>query len=141
MNNTMQISFSKDFVEQIKSIINNVQNNAMRSINCERVLMYWKIGEKIVVKEQNGKERADYGTCLIKTLAKELTATFGRGFSYCQLNFFQQLCNAFPIVNTLRAELNWTQYRLLIRIEDPDKRTYYIEEACKNNWSARHLIC
>ncbi len=86
MNNTMQISFSKDFVGQIKLIINNAQNNAMRSINHERV-MYWKIGERIVVEEQKGKERADYGTYLIKTLAKELTTTFGSGFSYCQLNF------------------------------------------------------
>ncbi len=135
----MQISFSKDFVEQIKSIINNAQNNAIRSINHERVLMYWKIGEKIVVEEQNGKERADYGTYLIKTLAKELTSTFGSGFSYRQLNFCRQLFFAFPKVNALRSQLNWTQYRLLIRIEDQDKRTYYIEEACKNNWSARQL--
>ncbi len=137
----MQISFSKDFVEQIKSIINNAQNNAIRSINHERVLMYWKIGKKIVVEEQNGKERADYGTYLIKTLAKELTYTFGSGFSYRQLNFCRQLFFAFPKVNAVRSQLNWTQYCLLTRIEDKDKRTYYIEEACKNNWSARQLMC
>ncbi len=53
--------------------------------------------------------------------------------------FCRQLYNAFPIVNALRSQLNWTQYRLLIRIEDKDKRTYYIEEACKNNWSVRQL--
>lgn len=42
-------------------------------------------------------------------------------------------------MNALRSQLNWTQYRLLIRLDDDDKRTYYIEEACKNNWSARQL--
>lgn len=42
-------------------------------------------------------------------------------------------------MNALRSQLNWTQYRLLLRIENQDKRTYYIEESCKNNWSARQL--
>ena len=35
--------------------------------------------------------------------------------------------------------MNWSQYKLLIRINDADKRTYYIEETCKNNWSFRQL--
>ncbi len=138
-NSNSQPSLAQDFVQQIKAIISNAQNNAVRSVNRERVLMYWKIGEKIIVEEQNGKERADYGTYLIKMLSKELTADFGSGFSYRQLNFCRQFYIAFPIVNALRSQLNWTQYRLLIRIEDEDKRTYYIEEACKNNWSARQL--
>ncbi len=132
-------TFPNDFIEQIKSIINKAQDNAVKSVNHERVLMYWKIGERIVEEEQNGKQRADYGKYLIKNLAKELTVTFGSGFSYRQLNFCRQLYLAFPIVNTLRSQLNWSQYRLLIRINDENKRTYYIEEACKNNWSARQL--
>lgn len=45
----------------------------------------------------------------------------------------------FPIAHTLRAQLNWSQYKLLIRIEDEDKRTYYKEEMCTNNWSSRQL--
>ena len=28
---------------------------------------------------------------------------------------------------------------MLLRIEDEDKRSYYIEEACNNNWSSRQL--
>ncbi len=39
----------------------------------------------------------------------------------------------------MRSQLNWTQYRLLIRIEDEPKREYYIAEATKNNWTARQL--
>lgn len=35
--------------------------------------------------------------------------------------------------------MNWTQYRLLIRIEDENKREYYIAEATKNNWTSRQL--
>ncbi|MBS9768210.1 MAG: hypothetical protein KGV44_11835 [Flavobacteriaceae bacterium] len=51
---------SQDFIQQIKSIISTAQQNVVKSVNHERVLMYWKIGERIVVEEQNGKERADY---------------------------------------------------------------------------------
>ncbi len=134
-----QTNFAPNFVQQVKSIIKSSQNNAIRSVNRERVLMYWKIGERIVEEEQQGKKRADYGTYLIKMLSKELTRDFGSGFSVRQLETSRQFYNMFPIPHALRAELNWTEYKLLIRIKDEDKRTYYIEEACKNNWSARQL--
>ena len=42
--------------------------------------MYWAIGQRIVEKEQQGKERADYGTYLIKNLAKEIEPEYGSGF-------------------------------------------------------------
>ena len=130
---------SKSFIDNIRLIISQAQSNAVRAINQERVLMYWEIGRHIVEEEQNGKERADYGTYLLKNLAKVLEKDFGSGFSFRQLNFCRQFYLTFPIMNALRSQLNWTQYRLLIRIEDEDKRTYYIEETCSNNWSARQL--
>ena len=42
-------------------------------------------------------------------------------------------------MNAMRSQLNWTQYRLLIRMEDNDKREYYIAETIKNNWNYRQL--
>lgn len=138
-HNKIVNSVSDDFIQQVKGIITAAQTNAIRAVSTERVIMYWKIGEKIVLEEQNGKERAEYGTFLIENLSKELTSDFGSGFSYRQLNFCRQFYSIFPILNALRSELNWTQYRLLFRIKGLDKRTYYIEETCKNNWSARQL--
>ncbi|MCT4616497.1 MAG: PDDEXK nuclease domain-containing protein [Marinifilaceae bacterium] len=133
------MNISKNFVTQIKELITEAQANAVRAVNNQRVLLYWNIGKHIVEEEQNGEERANYGSFLIKTLAEELQKDFGSGFSFRQLNFCRQFYISFPIVNALRSQLNWTQYRLLLPIEDQDKRTYYIEEACKNNWSARQL--
>ena len=72
-------------------------------------------------------------------MAEELEQDFGRGFSYWQLSFCRQFHLAFPKVNALRSQLNWTQYRMLLRIEDEDKRSYYMEEACNNNWGSRQL--
>lgn len=130
---------SNSFIEAVKRIITDAQHSAVRAVNQERVQMYWQIGRHIVEEEQQGKERADYGTFLIRNLAAELEKDFGSGFSYRQLNFCRQFYLTFPKVNTLRSQLNWTQYKLLIRIEDEDKRTYYIEETCSNNWSTRQL--
>lgn len=128
-----------EIITDIKQLILDAQQNAVRTVNQERVILYWNIGKHIVEEEQKGKERADYGVFLIKTLAKELTIDFGTGFSFRQLNFCRQFYFIFPIVNALRSQLNWTQYRLLLPIDDEDKRNYYIEEASTNNWSARQL--
>ena len=137
--NKIEQSFSNDFVQQIKAIIVNAQSNAIRAVDTERVMMYWKIGERILVEEQKGKERAEYGAYITKHLSLELTNEFGSGFSVRQLERCRQFFKEFPITSALRSQLNWTQYRMLIRIDNKDKRTYYIEETCKNNWSARQL--
>jgi predicted nuclease of restriction endonuclease-like (RecB) superfamily len=42
-------------------------------------------------------------------------------------------------VNSLRSQLSWTHYRILLRIDNEDKREYYIAETVKNNWSVRQM--
>jgi predicted nuclease of restriction endonuclease-like (RecB) superfamily len=101
--------------------------------------MYWKLGERIFEEEQQGKERADYGTYLIRNLATELEPEFGSGFSYRQLNWCRQFYRFYPIVSALRTQLNWSQYKMLISIEDSSKREYYELEAVKNSWTGREL--
>ncbi len=126
-------------IHQIQSIITNSKERAIRSVDSERVLMYWQIGKVIFEEEQSGKERASYGEFLIKSLAEALEPQFGTGFSYRQLNLFRQFYRAFPIVNALRSQFSWTHYRTFIRIENQDKRAFYIAESDKNNWTARQL--
>ena len=45
----------------------------------------------------------------------------------------------FPIRHAVRAELNWTHYRSLIRVENPKAREVYMNEAADNGWSTRFL--
>ena len=130
---------SKNIVNEIKLLIQQAQQNAVKAVNQERVLLYWNIGKYIVEEEQLGEQRADYGSFLLKTLADELTNDFGTGFSYRQLNFCRQFYLTFPKVNALRSQLNWSQYKLLIRIKNEDKRAFYIAESIKNSWSGREL--
>lgn len=128
-----------ELIEQIQNIIATAQEKAIRSVDTERVLMYWQIGKVIVEEEQQGKERAEYGKFLIKTISETFQPHLGTGFSIRQLEMNRQFYKMFPITNALRSQFSWTHYRTLIRIENQDKREFYIAEASKNNWTARQL--
>lgn len=134
-----EITLRPQFIGQIKEIITLARENAVRAVDHHRVLMYWNIGKSILEEEQQGKERAEYGAYLIKTLSQVLEPDYGTNFSVRQLELSRQFYRVFPIANALRSQLNWTQYRYLIRIDDESKREYYIAEATKNNWTARQL--
>ena len=133
------IAVSTTFVSEIKHIIGSARSKAVRSVEFHRVEMYWKLGERIFNEEQDGKERADYGSFLIKNLAQELQPEYGTGFSKRQLERCRRFYREYPIASALRSQLNWFQYRLLISISDYDKREYYELEATKNNWNGREL--
>lgn len=124
---------------EIKAIITNAKEKAIRAVDHERVLMYWHIGKKIFEEEQQGKDRAGYGEYLIKYLAEQLQPEYGSGFSRRQLEQFRVFYRLFPIAHTLCAQLAWSHYRLLIRVDNQDKRDFYITEAIKNNWVVRQL--
>jgi hypothetical protein len=104
--------------QDIRQIIETSRSNAVRSIDFCRVQMYWQLGCRIFEEEQQGKERADYGAYLIKTLAKRLEPEFGSGFGVRQLEQSRQFYRTYPIANTLRSQLNWSQYRRLIQIDE-----------------------
>ncbi len=129
----------QSLIGEIKQIINDARAHAIRSVDFCRVQMYWAIGQRIVEKEQQGKERADYGTYLIKRLAQEIEPEYGSGFGERQLKFCRQFYKTYPKGNALRSQLNWSQYRMLIQISDPDKREYYELEAVNEGWTGRQL--
>lgn len=133
----MQIK--RDIIQQIQSIIATAKDRAIRSVDTERVLMYWQIGKVIFEEEQQGKERADYGKYLIKSISDAFQPQFGTGFSVRQLERNRQFYRTFPIASALRSQLSWTHYKTLISISNPDKRDFYIAETTKNNWTARQL--
>jgi len=133
------MELSNNIVNQIQSIITNAQARAIRSVDTERVLMYWQIGKVIFEEEQQGKERAEYGKFLIKSISNEFQPQFGTGFSVRQLEMNRQFYRLFPIANAVRSQFSWTHYRTLIRIDNQDKRDFYIAETEKNNWNARQL--
>ena len=123
--------------QDARQIIEDARKNAVRSVDFNRVLMYWNLGHRIFEEEQQGKKRADYGTYLTKELSRRLVPEYGSGFSIRQLELCRQFYRTHPIANTLRSQLNWSQYRMLIQIDDPDKREYYELESVNNAWTGR----
>jgi predicted nuclease of restriction endonuclease-like (RecB) superfamily len=128
-----------DLYLNIRNILQSAKDSAYRKVNFIMVEAYWNIGKQIVEEEQNGEERADYGSYLIKELSSKLTQEFGKGFSKQSLWNMRQFYNYFPILSAVRRELTWTHYKMIIRIENEDARKWYVDETVVSNWTTRAL--
>jgi hypothetical protein len=84
---------------------------------------YWDIGRQI---EEAIGERAEYGKGLLQYLSKSLSEEFGKGFTVRNLRAMRQFYASFPIRHTLCAELSWSHYLLLMRVEDGSRREFYL---------------
>ena len=127
------------FVDEIKSIIEQSRVSAIRSVDHIRVKMYWELGRKIVEEEQEGKQRAEYGSFLIKNLSVSLTVLYGSGFTVRRLHLYRQFFKTYPIVPAMKALLGWSHYKILISIDNQTRRRFYETECSKNNWTYRQL--
>lgn len=65
----------------LSGLLDNAHRASARAVNSVLTATYWEVGRRIVEFEQGGKERAEYGEALLRRLAADLTATYGRGFS------------------------------------------------------------
>ena len=135
----VKANLTEQFISDIRTIILSARESEIRSVDTVRVQMYWKLGERIFIEEQKGQDRAEYGAYLLQNVALEIEKEFGSGFSVRQLERARQFYRTYPIATALRTQLNWYQYRLLIQIDDKDKREYYELEATNNNWTGREL--
>jgi hypothetical protein len=126
-------------ITEIKALISESKEKAIRAVDHERTLLYWHIGKRIFEEEQQRKERAGYGAYLTKYIAAQLEPEYGTGYSRRQIELMRQFYRSFPIANTLYSQLSWSQYKLLVRVDNQDKRDFYIAEAVKNNWTVRQL--
>ena len=132
-------NINQTFYTDIREIIISARENAIRGVEYMRLMMYWRLGERIFIEEQRGQDRAAYGGYLIKNLAAKIEAEFGSGFSYTQLTRARKFYRLYPTVSKVHPQLNWSQYRQLIRIDDDYKREYYELEATGNGWNGREL--
>jgi predicted nuclease of restriction endonuclease-like (RecB) superfamily len=80
----------------IVELVSSARVTAVHSVNALMTASYWEIGRRIVEAEQKGKRRAGYGEQLIKQLAEDLTAQFGRGFSADNLENMRRFYQSWP---------------------------------------------
>lgn len=142
MEKDNHIAVYQRMIAEIKQIITAGRQHVYQAANEAMVLTYWHVGKRIVEQEQKGKERAEYGTALMDTLAQELTGEFGSSYSKRNLLYFRKFYLAFPdeqIVNTCVHNLNWSHFRSLLRVSDETARLWYMKEAAQESWSVRTL--
>ncbi len=85
-----------DVLTAVASLVEEARGTAARSINAVMTTTYWKIGRRIVEREQAGVARAAYGEALLQRLSVDLTKRFGRGFSVDRLETARLFYLAYP---------------------------------------------
>ena len=60
----------------------------MYATSCAMVLIYWNVGRRIVEQEQDGHQRAEYGTAMMDALAAELTKEYRNRQRICFCGLF-----------------------------------------------------
>lgn len=107
------------FYGRIRDIIDAARTVVARTVNTTHVVANWLIGREIVLEEQKGRHRAEYGERLLRNLAEKLQSEFGRGNSHANLKFIRQFYLAYP--NLLDA----TQIGYAVRSQFPRTRKGY----------------
>ena len=132
----------KDFVSDIRRIIENGRQQAFSATSAIAIATYWNIGRRIVEEEQKGNIRAEYGSRLIAGLAEDLRTEYGASYNKRNLEHFRKfylVFNDIQIVNELVHNLTWTHIRRLLSVTNPDARLWYMAQASKDMWSTTTL--
>lgn len=125
----------------IRQLIEHARQRAAAAVNAELALLYWQIGRRIQIEVLQG-QRAEYGKQIIATLAQQLTADYGKGWSEKQLRHCLRVAETFTdeiIFSTVRRELSWSHIKTLMYLNDSLKRDFYLEIARLEGWSSRQL--
>ena len=133
---------SDDILKDMCGIIESSQKAAYQAVNSALVQRNWLIGYRIAEEEMQGNNRAEYGASIIKKLAKELTAEYGKGYTKTNLYHFYSFYKTYPeIFHSVSGKLllSWTHYRTLLQVNDKDARDWYEKEALEQTWSVATL--
>ena len=134
-------SFPDELVTDVRALIEAARGRVATSINAELTQLYWHVGYRLNSELLRG-QRASYGQQVITTLARQLAADYGKGWSDRQLRYCVRLAEIFPdasILHTVCSQLSWSHLRQLIQIDDPLKRDFYLQICRLEGWSVRQL--
>jgi predicted nuclease of restriction endonuclease-like (RecB) superfamily len=152
-------------LSSVSELLQRGRQSAAKSVNAVLTTTYWLVGRRLVEYEQGGKERAVYGSELLKRLSSDLQTQFGRGFSERNLELMRQFYFQWENPQTLSADLgkgipqkisqtlsaklssgevpvfslSWSHYVRLLSVSDLNARRHYEDEALRGGWSVRQL--
>jgi len=133
MGNVVPPADYEALLREVRGLLETSRNRAYQAVDNIRVQAYWQVGERIVRAELENQGRADYGRQIVERLARDL------GMAQRLMYEIVQFYRSYPLVHTLRAELSWSQYGVLMRVGDARARAFYEGQAVRNGWSVRDL--
>jgi predicted nuclease of restriction endonuclease-like (RecB) superfamily len=137
MLNTV-VKYTK-LLENIGSSLEKGRLLVAKSINIELLKTKWEIGKHIIEFEQNGNEKAEYGSNLLNKLSYDLKLRYGKGFSRRNILDMRRFYLYYSNWQTVSANLSWSHYAELLAIKDQFERSFYEIQCAKENWSLREL--
>lgn len=87
---------SQDILQDMRGMIEIARHNAYQAVNAALVQRNWLLGRRIAEEELHGGNRAGYGLEIIKTLSRELTEEYGKGFTKTNLYNDYLFYKSFP---------------------------------------------
>jgi predicted nuclease of restriction endonuclease-like (RecB) superfamily len=124
---------------EIRALIEQNRQQVAVTVNSTMTMLYWQIGKRINEEVLKDK-RAEYGKQIVLSLARQLQAEYGGGWSEKHLRHCLRFAEIFPdqeIVYTLCRQLSWSHLRILFFMDDTIKRAFYIEMCKLEKWSVR----
>jgi predicted nuclease of restriction endonuclease-like (RecB) superfamily len=138
-NMLIQNNTYNKLIADIGGLLEKGRKAAFTSINSILVKTYWQIGKQIIEFEQKGKEKAEYGSLLLKKLSADLKTRYGKGFSKSNVYFMRLFYFKYPKFQTLSGKLSWSHYTELLSVSDDLARSFYEKQCINENWSVREL--
>ncbi|MBL1411089.1 PDDEXK nuclease domain-containing protein [Sphingobacterium faecale] len=135
-----QLEQNNPLFATIKQLIEDSKQQVAVAVNATMSMLYWSIGSAINKELKQYDKQQSYGKQIVATLWRQLQSEYGTSFSEKNLRRMMQFAEVFPdekIVVSLIRQLSWSHIKLLIPIEDPLKREFYIEICKHEKWSVR----
>lgn len=123
----------------IGKTIETARTHAVALFNAELVKANWEIGRHIIEFEQQGKQRAEYGTDLLATLSSDLKLKYGKGFGRRNIVDTRRFYLNYQKWQAVPAKLSWTHLVTLIAVSDDTARKFYEKQTVIENWGYREL--
>jgi hypothetical protein len=130
----MQISL-KNYqkpLSEIQKIITKTKQNLVETLNYQKVVMSWQIGE-ILEQHLLQNNRAEYGLEFFKQLEKD-TAIPKR-----TLYQMQSFYKTYPTLPKPENKLNWSHYRTLSAVKNDETRKYLENLVVENDLGSNQL--
>lgn len=131
-----------DLLEELKQCIRVAQIRAAANVNCELVVLYWRIGCSILRRQ----DQLGWGAKVIDQLSADLQREFPHqsGFSPRNLKYMRAFAEAYPnedAVQQVVAQIPWGHnVRILDQIKDQEDRLWYARQAALHGWSRSVLV-